>query len=82
MDSTDKSPLGIFMSGCVVGMILSWSGFGIFFAGVLTGIVIQSSGPDVGNSVLRWCVYASSILFQHLRVYMRNDDTIDEKKMD
>ena len=43
---------GLFASGCIVGIVLAYTGFVGFLAGVWTGILIQTRGPQLGNACL------------------------------
>lgn len=49
-------PSGVFATGCIVGLVLTYTNFVGFLAGVITGIVIQTSGPSLGNDVVSFAL--------------------------
>lgn len=60
MASESNLPIGVFTTGCIVGLVLAYTNFVGFLAGVVTGIFIQTSGPDLGNGILLFVINAAS----------------------
>lgn len=53
-------PIGVFTTGCIVGLVLAYTNFVGFLTGVVTGIFIQTSGPDLGNGILLFVINTAS----------------------
>ena len=60
MASETNVPIGVFTTGCIVGLVLAYTNFVGFLAGVVTGIFIQTSGPDLGNGIMLFVINTAS----------------------
>ena len=41
----------MFSIGCLVGLILSYTGISTFISGLISGILLQASYPNIGNNI-------------------------------
>lgn len=58
---------GVFVTGCMVGIILVYTNVIGFMAGVVTGIFVQTKGPHIGEFIvcsLRSSIVAAKVLVQ------------------
>ena len=56
----EERTAGIFVCGCIVGLVLAYTQFAGFVAGIITGIFIQTSGPELGHGMMGVVVGAAS----------------------
>ena len=77
------SVFGIFTTGCIVGIVLSYTNFIGFLAGAITGIFIQANGPQLGNSIMDFITKNTGnaiVYVKSINNEKKGDDDIIDKK--
>ena len=46
----EHAPMGVFVAGCLVGIVIVYTNFLGFLAGVWTGVLLQLNGPQLGQA--------------------------------
>ena len=80
MASETNVPIGVFTTGCIVGLILAYTNFVGFLAGVVTGIFIQTSGPDLGNGIMLFVINTVSRTSSVVKPLLQPPQTTIEKE--